>query len=111
MSRLYYALDLLAFSEEPVQGKKRKRPAAQVHARFHGFVENMNSDRPIVKAGRLALPDYAINPKWKAKGNNSTMATSVWTAGDGDKLAIEDVEIHAYDLEALNKWADDEDES
>lgn len=68
----------------------------------------MNTDRPILKAGRMAIPDYAISAKWLEKDDNANMVTSLWTHHQDNGFTIADEEIHAYDLEALNTWADDE---
>lgn len=89
-------------------GKKSKQRAGQVHARFHGFAENANESRPLVKAGRVVIPDYAISTKWKAKDGNTDMATSVWPRDEDHAFVIADTEIHASDLEVLNEWADNE---
>lgn len=93
-----------------VDGKKQKQKAGQVHARFHGFVENMNSNRPAVKAGRQAIPEYAISSKWLAKGDHANMPTSVWPHDEDHTFEIEDADIHSNDREALSEWADDEGE-
>lgn len=107
MGRLYYALDQMSFSVLDT-GKKQKQKAGQVHTRFHGFVENMNSNYLAVKAGRQAIPDYAISSKWLAKRDNVSMPTSVWPCDEDHTFEIDDSDIHSNNREALNMWADDE---
>ncbi|KAF7973299.1 hypothetical protein HWV62_15615 [Athelia sp. TMB] len=113
VSRLYYALDQLAFSgPDGVDGKKPSvKTAGQVHAQFHGFPENMNSDWPTVRVGKPAIPDYGISKKWLAKEQNTGMPMLVWTPDADHAFDIDDAEIHANDLEAMKSWADDEVES
>ncbi|KAF8148301.1 hypothetical protein B0H34DRAFT_803120 [Crassisporium funariophilum] len=107
LSKLYYALDKISFDPQAA-AEIGLKGVKTVLIRVHGLPESANPSPPPTKP---TVPQYLVNKKWLNKKENELTLTGrepapLWW----DTLDIQDEEVDADDLEAIEAWeADDED--